>query len=202
MKTGKNDLKWSKMNIEETRLEEGGFRAGPAPPRGPRAGRGWDDPGGRGIFWGPAPPHTPLVALGRGEKWDPHQAGGSPQCWDLGGGSQGPPEVARLTLALAKGDPRDPLGVRLRLSAQIRGVCWDLGGWALRVCSGSCCDSSRPSPGPWDRPCSASPLPSSPSSRDPRPGAPPGALTPPPSWKPLPFLLEPRPLPLNLHFNH
>ncbi|XP_066065140.1 lipid transferase CIDEB-like [Chamaea fasciata] len=51
----------------------------------------------------------------------------APPSWELGGARgrvpEGPPEVARLSLLVAQGDPRG----RLRLAAQIRGVRWDLG---------------------------------------------------------------------------
>uniref|UniRef100_A0A8C3CRH2 CIDE-N domain-containing protein n=1 Tax=Cairina moschata TaxID=8855 RepID=A0A8C3CRH2_CAIMO len=72
-------------------------------------------------FLGALPPHTPLVALGPGQRWEPPKV--SPR------NPQPPPPsgVARVTVALARAGPQDLVG-RLRVTAAVRGLRCDVVG--------------------------------------------------------------------------
>ncbi|XP_065509904.1 lipid transferase CIDEB-like isoform X7 [Caloenas nicobarica] len=81
-------------------------------------------------FFGALPPHTPLVALAPGQRWDPRKAEPFWGCWQPEPPREhgAPPgaELARVTVALTRAGPRDLLG-RLRVTAAIRGLRCDLG---------------------------------------------------------------------------
>ncbi|XP_054040001.1 LOW QUALITY PROTEIN: cell death activator CIDE-B [Rissa tridactyla] len=79
-------------------------------------------------FFGALAPHTPLVALGPGQRWQPPTTG---PYWEPepppGRGWPPEEEVAQVTVALAKASPRQLVG-RLRVTAAVRGLRCDLGG--------------------------------------------------------------------------
>ncbi|XP_075597462.1 lipid transferase CIDEB-like [Balearica regulorum gibbericeps] len=77
-------------------------------------------------FFGALAPHTPLVALAPGQRWEPPKAGLFREQWGAQG-SHPRDEVARVTVALAKASPRDLVG-RLRVTAAVRGLRCDVGG--------------------------------------------------------------------------
>lgn len=77
-------------------------------------------------FFGALPPHTPLVALGPGQRWEPPKAVTFGGQWEPPG-ARGGDEVARVTVALARAGPRDLVG-RLRVTAAVRGLRCDVAG--------------------------------------------------------------------------
>ncbi|XP_068520673.1 lipid transferase CIDEB isoform X1 [Anas acuta] len=77
-------------------------------------------------FLGALPPHTPLVALGPGQRWEPPKAVTFGGQWEPPG-ARGGDEVARVTVALARAGPQDLVG-RLRVTAAVRGLRCDVVG--------------------------------------------------------------------------
>ncbi|XP_068777771.1 lipid transferase CIDEB [Struthio camelus] len=76
-------------------------------------------------------PHTTLMALAPGQRWEPPRTGLFGARWEpelpRTPGSRRGEEVARVTVALSKTSPRDLVG-QLRVTAAVRGLRCDLGG--------------------------------------------------------------------------